>query len=267
MHKIRKDIYHIIFRTDTFWAKTFDIFILILILLSLIILSLQSVESINKEYGQILNSSEWLITILFTIEYLLRIYSSPRPMRYIFSFWGIIDLMAILPTYLTLFIAGTHFLSAIRGLRLIRIFKVLNLSSFEKESRILAQSLKASIKKIEIFLFVVFIIVVIIGTLMYYIEGPENGFTSIPKSIYWAIVTITTVGYGDISPQTGLGQFLSSLIMIIGYGIIAVPTGIVSAEMVKSTSKEQRTCPSCKAIITDADAKFCKYCGSPLKQE
>lgn len=256
-----------IFHVDTFWGKVFDIFLLLLIFLSIIILSLESVQKIKFEYGHLLSRTEWVITILFTLEYLLRVITSRRPWHYIFSFWGIIDLISILPTYIAIFVTGTHYFTVIRSLRLIRIFRVLNLSAFESESRILGKALRDSLRKIEIFLYTVMVMVIIIGTVMYFIEGEEHGFTSIPKSIYWAIVTLTTVGYGDISPQTGIGQFLASAIMIIGYAIIAVPTGIVSAEMVKSKAEniKKKKCSNCSSEIDDDDAKFCKYCGEKLE--
>lgn len=262
-------LYRIIFFTDTFWGKFFDIFILILIFLSIIVLSLESVEKFENKFGHIFYYIEWGITILFTIEYITRIIVSRNTYQYVKSFWGIIDLISILPTYIAIFISGAHFLAAIRSLRLIRIFRVLNLSSFEKEGRIITSALHRSFRKIGVFLYAILVIVLIIGTLMYFIEGSENGYTSIPVSIYWAIVTLTTVGYGDISPQTPLGQILASAIMIVGYAIIAVPTGIVSAEMTKAKiiNKYSRTCSYCKTEITDKNAKYCKNCGKKIIQE
>lgn len=269
MNNIRAKLYRIIFHVDTFLGKVFDIFLLLLIFLSIIILSLESVQKIKLTYGHLLSSTEWVITILFTVEYVLRVVTSEKPWNYIKSFWGIIDFLSILPTYIAIFVTGTQYFTIIRSLRLMRIFRVLNLSAFENESRILGKALRDSFRKIEIFLYTVIVMVIIIGTLMYYVEGAENGFSSIPKSIYWAIVTLTTVGYGDISPQTGVGQFLASVIMIVGYAIIAVPTGIVSAEMVKAKAENTKKlkCENCNSKIEDDDAKFCKYCGSILKKE
>ena len=267
MKNIKSKLYRIIFNVDTFWSKAFDVFLLILIFLSVILVALESVPKIEQQYGDLLFIAEWIVTILFTIEYILRIIVSHHTYKYVKSFWGIIDLLSILPLYIAIFISGAQVLSVIRSLRLIRIFRVLNLSSFENESKILGKAIKDSFKKIQIFLYTIIVLVVIIGTLMYYIEGAENGFVSIPKSIYWAIVTLTTVGYGDISPHTGLGQFLASSIMIIGYAIIAVPTGIVSAEMTKAKSenKKQIICKNCNSILEDEDAVFCKYCGKKIQ--
>lgn len=268
MKNLRSKLYRIIFHVDTFWGKVFDIFLLLLIFLSIIILSLESVQKIKLEYGTLLSRTEWVITIFFTLEYILRIATSKKPWNYIKSFWGIIDLLSILPTYVAIFVSGTHYFAIIRSLRLIRVFRVLNISSFENESKLLGKALRDSLRKIEIFLYIVMVMVVIIGTVMYFVEGAEHGFSSIPKSIYWAIVTLTTVGYGDISPQTGIGQFLASAIMIVGYAIIAVPTGIVSAEMVKSKAEYNhkiKTCESCGSENED-DAFYCKNCGEKLNK-
>jgi len=263
--KVKSEIYCVIFNVNTYWSKAFDVFLLILIFLSIIFVALESVPSIEQTYGELLFIAEWVVTVLFTIEYILRVIVSHHTYKYVTSFWGIVDLLSILPSYIAIFISGAHVLSVLRSLRLIRIFRVLNISSFEKESKILGKAIKDSFKKIQIFLYTVMVLVVIIGTMMYYIEGAENGFVSIPKSIYWAIVTLTTVGYGDISPQTGLGQFLASAIMIVGYAIIAVPTGIVSAGMVKAKSDNirKKKCNNCNGDI-EVDDKFCKYCGEKL---
>ncbi|MBN2890874.1 MAG: ion transporter, partial [Bacteroidales bacterium] len=243
MKDLKSKLYRIIFHVDTFWGKFFDVFLLILIFISVVLVALESVTSIKQNFGQLLFVSEWVITIIFTIEYILRIIVSWNTYKYVKSFWGIIDFISILPLYIAIFISGAHVLSVIRSLRLIRIFRVLNLSAFENDSKLLGKALRDSLRKIEVFLYIVLVMVIIIGTMMYYIEGAENGFTSIPKSVYWAIVSLTTVGYGDISPQTGIGQFLASAVMIIGYAIIAVPTGIVSAEMVNA--KSDNTIPKC----------------------
>lgn len=226
---------------------------------------LESVPSINHEYRQLLHIMEWLITIVFSIEYLLRIYVVKKPIRYIFSFYGIIDLLAVLPTYLSLIIVGSHSLVVIRAIRLLRVFRILKLSRYTVAGQNLTRALRSSREKIFVFLFFIINIVIIVGTLMYLIEGPEHGFNSIPSSIYWAIVTMTTVGYGDISPETPLGQFIASLVMIAGYAIIAVPTGIVTAEMMKNPgSSNTQVCPNCLHDKHDNDAEFCKKCGTKL---
>jgi voltage-gated potassium channel len=225
-----------------------------------------SVNHINRDYGEMLFYAEWFFTLLFSVEYILRIYSIGHPTKYIFSFYGIVDFISILPTYLSLIFVGSHYLITFRLLRMLRIFRVLKFAQYLGEANNLAHALRASKRKIFVFLFTVLIIVVIVGSLMYVIEGEENGFTSIPRSIYWAIVTLTTVGYGDISPQTPLGQILASLIMIVGYGIIAVPTGIVTAEYSKIsfTKVSTQACPNCSAEGHDPDAEYCKYCGAKL---
>jgi len=263
---LKSTLYRIIFFTDTFWGKFFDIFILILIFISIIVLSLESVTGVKQKFGLLLYYAEWSITILFTLEYIIRIIVSKNTYKYVKSFWGIIDLISILPTYIAIFLSGAHFLTAIRSLRLIRIFRVLNLSSFEKEGRTIITALNKSFKKIGVFLYAVLVIVIVIGTLMYFVEGSENGYTSIPRSIYWAIVTLTTVGYGDISPQTPVGQILASAVMIIGYAIIAVPTGIVSAEITKAKTEnnKSRICENCKQKIKDQEANFCPNCGEKM---
>jgi len=260
----RERLHEIIFEADTPAGKAFDIFLLILIALSVIAVLIDSVASIHLKYGSSLLIAEWVFTILFTIEYFLRIYSTNFPRKYIFSFYGIIDLLAILPTFLSLVFTGTQYLLVIRMLRLLRVFRVLKLARFVGASDVLGIAMKNSRHKIIVFLEVVLTMVVIMGSLMYLIEGPENGFTSIPISIYWAIVTLTTVGYGDIAPQTFLGQTLASVIMITGYAIIAVPTGIISVEMAKATRKNMQVCRNCGYSNHDDDARFCKICGTQL---
>ena len=226
---------------------------------------LESVESISNVYGAELRYIEWSFTILFTLEYIARLMAIGKPIKYVFSFYGIIDLISIIPTYLGLFITGTHTLSVIRSIRLLRVFRILKLVRFISEAETLLKALKASRAKIVVFLFAVLSLTFILGTVMYLIETPESGFTSIPISIYWAIVTLTTVGYGDIAPQTVLGQTLASLIMIIGYAIIAVPTGIVGAQLAKTTPRTNtQSCPQCSLEGHDNDAKYCKYCGGKL---
>ncbi len=262
----RLKLYEIIFEANTFAGKLFDIVLIIAIALSVLIVSLDSVKSLSEKYSVYFFYAEWILTVLFTIEYLLRIYSIGKPSKYIFSFYGAVDFLSILPTYLSLIFPGTHYLLVIRVFRVLRIFRILKFVQYISEAQTMAMALKASRKKITVFLFYVLVIVIIVGSIMYLIEGEENGFTSIPRSIYWAIVTLTTVGYGDISPQTELGQFLASLVMLLGYGIIAVPTGIVTVEYSKINGKgtSSEVCPNCGAEGHDPDAKYCKYCGSKL---
>lgn len=259
-------LHEIIFEADTTAGKTFDILLLITILMSIVVVMLDSVESIRMQHGQILIILEWCFTILFTIEYLLRLTCVGKPWLYMKSFYGIIDLLAIIPTYVSLLIPVSRYLLVIRALRMLRIFRVLKIIQYVDAGSILVKALQASRQKITVFLFTVLNIVIIMGSLIYLIEGPENGFTSIPLSIYWCIVTLTTVGYGDISPQTGIGQVIAAFIMIVGYGIIAVPTGIVSAEMIRTREKTVSTqsCPQCSSEGHSSDAKYCKNCGAKL---
>lgn len=263
---LRKKIYNIIFRSDTPAGRLFDLTLLFLILLSIVSVALESVATIRRDYLTYIHIIEWTCTIFFSIEYAFRIYAIKRPKQYIFSFYGLIDLVAFLPTYLSFFMAGTHFLVVVRAFRLLRVFRILKLSRFLSEGNILKQALQNSMHKIVVFLATVLTLVIIMGTVMYLIEGPHNGFENIPISIYWAIVTITTVGYGDVSPQSPLGQFFASILMIMGYGIIAVPTGIVSVEMAKATEQAKKRCPACRAAIYDSDANFCSNCGINLGQ-
>ena len=263
----RLKLHEIIFEADTPAGKWFDVVLIFSILLSVVAVMLDSVTGIRENYGSWFYTVEWFFTILFTIEYILRIVCVGRPIGYITSFYGIVDLLAIIPTYLSIVLPGSQYLLVIRILRILRIFRVLKLMQYISEARLLRQALRDSRRKITVFLFTVLTMVVIFGSLMYLIEGPVHGFTSIPRSIYWAIVTLTTVGYGDISPQTGLGQFLAALIMILGYSIIAVPTGIVTVAFAKVESKagfNTQACPHCSAEGHDRDAKFCKYCGARL---
>ncbi len=262
----RLKLHEVIFEADTPLGKLFDILLLVSIIASVVVVMLESVGSIKAEYGVFLTAAEWGFTILFSIEYILRLYSVVHPMMYARSFYGIVDLVSILPTFLSLIFPGTQYFITIRLLRMLRIFRILKFVQYLKEANQLSVALKASKRKILVFLFTVMILVVIVGSLMYLIEGEENGFTNIPLSIYWAIVTLTTVGYGNISPQTPIGQMLASIIMIIGYGIIAVPTGIVTSELVKGKRENVSTqaCRSCAAEGHDQDAKYCKYCGEEL---
>lgn len=262
----RHKLYEIIYEADTKAGKWFDLILLFAILLSVTAVMLESVNSIEAKYGEELRIIEWFFTILFTLEYIARLISIGKPLKYIYSFYGIIDLISIIPTYLGIFISGTHTLAIIRSIRLLRVFRILKLAQFINEANLLARALKASRPKIIVFLFALISLIFILGTLMYLIETPESGFTSIPRSIYWAIVTLTTVGYGDIAPQTVLGQTLASFIMIIGYAIIAVPTGIVGAEIAKSSAmyNNNQACPSCSLEGHANNAKHCKFCGARL---
>ncbi len=271
-HTWQTKLHEIIYEADTPAGKLFDIILLILILGSIVLVMLESVTEFANKHGDFLNIAEWIVTILFTIEYILRIISVKRPKEYIFSFYGIIDFLSTIPKYLSLFFIGTHALVALRALRLLRVFRVLKLARFVGESNKLIKSLKASRAKILVFLFAVFILSIILGTIMYLVEGSSSsGFTSIPRSVYWAIVTLTTVGYGDIAPVTPLGQFIAAIIMIMGYGIIAVPTGIVSVEYAKKelekTSTNTQTCQNCNAINHTDGANYCYNCGAPLHFE
>jgi voltage-gated potassium channel len=254
--------YDIIFGADTIEGRRFDIWLLWAILASVLAIMAESVPSIDKRYGNELRIMEYGFTILFTIEYLVRIYISHNPKKYILSFWGIIDLVSTIPTYLAFFFAGPGVFSVLRIVRMLRVFRVLRLTSFLVEARGLGQAIKRSSAKIVVFFGIVLISVVVMGTAMYIIEPEESGFTSIPRSIYWAIVTITTVGYGDIAPTTALGQFLSAVLMILGYAVIAVPTGIVSVEL--NQKQLDHACQQCGNNENDVDAKYCKRCGNQL---
>ncbi|MFH1568466.1 MAG: ion transporter [Gemmatimonadota bacterium] len=257
----------VIFEADTPAGKAFDVALLVAILTSVLAVLLESVAAIRLHHGAALHVLEWGFTVIYSAEYLLRLICVGRPLRYAFSFYGIVDVLAIAPTYLSLLVTGTHSLLVIRALRLLRIFRVLKLVQFIGEAARLQAAMAASARKIVVFLGAVLTVVVIIGALMYMIEGEESGFTSIPQSIYWAIVTMTTVGYGDVAPATVLGKILASALMITGYGIIAVPTGIVSAELVSraAPAASTRACPECAAEGHDADARHCKYCGAGLQ--
>lgn len=261
----QRKLHTVIYEADTFGGKVFDIALLIAILISIVAVMLESVPSIQKDHGELLVNIELTLTILFSIEYVLRIISIKKPLKYVFSFYGIVDLLSILPTYLTMFGDYKH-LSVIRGLRLIRIFRIFKLGRFLSQGTEIASALRSSRPKIVVFSLTVLVICIIMGTIMYLVESPEAGFTSIPRSIYWAIVTLTTVGYGDISPLTALGQGIASIIMLLGYAIIAVPTGIVTAELTRIDKKEHTTqnCPHCLKEGHDKDAKHCKYCGEKL---
>ncbi len=264
----KENLYHIIFETNTRAGKTFDVIIIVLIVISILAVILESVKSIQQNFGEVFQYLEWIITIIFTFEYIMRLIVVRHPFKFVFSFFGIIDFLSFLPSYIGLFIAGTHGLIVIRALRLLRIFRVFKLNRYINESNLLIKAMKASRFKISIFLYAVLMIIIIIGAVMYLVEGSQNGFDSIPRSMYWVIVTITTVGFGDIVPQTILGQFIASFIMILGYAIIAVPTGIVTVEIGKAKvnirQQQSVVCPECLKEGHEIDAKHCKYCGSVL---
>lgn len=261
--------HEIIYEADTPAGKRFDIVLLLLIVLSVVLVMLESVESIRSQYSQFLDKCEWAITVLFTIEYVARIWVVQRPWRYVTSFFGVIDLLSLLPKYISFFFMSSGSLVALRALRLLRVFRILKLSRFIGESNFLMAALRASRAKISVFLFTVIILCIIFGTIMYLVEGEENGFSSIPRSVYWCIVTLTTVGYGDIAPMTSLGRFIASLIMIMGYGIIAVPTGIVTSEMSQqhqNPDTNTQACPHCMTETHLDNALYCHHCGKTLNE-
>ncbi len=260
-------LHETIYESNTAAGKTFDIALLIFIIGSIIVVMLDSIKEYHQQYGELFWLLEWIFTGLFTIEYLLRLISLRKPLKYVYSFFGIIDLLAIIPSYLSIINVGAQSLLVLRALRLLRVFRIFKLTHFLTEMEFLKSSIYSSLKKISIFMLVVLSMVIIMGSIMYLVEGGENGFHSIPDSIYWAIVTITTVGYGDISPATPLGKFLASIMMFIGYGIIAVPTGILTTDIAMAVRKKKpghETCPGCGKEDHDNDAKFCKYCGTGL---
>jgi voltage-gated potassium channel len=263
----RSWLYDVIFLHDTPAGKTFDVTLIAAILVSVAIVMLESVQSIEEGFGGILRWAEWVFTILFSIEYLVRLTTARRASQYAFSFFGVVDLLAVLPTYLSLLVPGGHFLIAIRVLRVLRVFRVLKLAQYVGEARTLGAALRASRYKITVFLFTVLTVMVVVGSLMFLIEGPPAGFDSIPRSVYWAIVTLTTVGYGNIAPLTAVGQTLAALLMIMGYGIIAVPTGIVTVELAHQArlADTPAGCTSCGAKEHEGDALFCRRCGAHLE--
>jgi voltage-gated potassium channel len=264
----RERVRIIIFEADTPAGKAFDVVLLAAIVASVVAVMLDSVAPVRANHGRALDAAEWVFTLLFTVEYALRLVCVPVPGRYARSFFGVVDLLAILPTYLSVLLPGAESLIVIRGLRLLRIFRVFKLGRFLGEASLLRQALADSRHKVTVFLGAIAILVTILGTAMYLIEGEAHGFTSIPTSVYWAVVTMTTVGYGDIAPQTVVGKALATLVMILGYSIIAVPTGIVTAEIVESAVASRkvstRSCPQCLAEGHDRDARFCKACGAAL---
>lgn len=275
LHGWRRRAYEVIFESDTPAGRAFDVALIVVILLSVGAVMLESMAATRARYGDWLYAAEWAFTLLFTAEYALRLTCVGRPLRYATSFFGVVDLLAVLPTYLSLLVPGAQYLLVIRVLRVVRVFRVLKLAAYLTEAQVLLQALRASRRKIEVFLVTVLSLVVVMGSLMYLVEGEEHGFTSIPRSVYWAVVTLTTVGYGDISPGTALGQFLATVIMIMGYAIIAVPTGIVTVELAHQREAAAPLapaeavaagppCPGCGHARHDADAAFCKRCGTRL---
>lgn len=263
---VQKKLFEVIFEAETTSGRFFDIALIWAIILSVIAVMLESVAAIRANLSGVLRQAEWIFTALFTLEYLLRIICVKKARQYIFSFFGIVDFLAIIPTYVSLLVPGTQFLLVIRLLRILRVFRVLKLMPYMSQANTLMRALRASRHKIAVFIFTVMTLVIIIGSLMYVIEGEAHGFTSIPRSIYWAIVTLTTVGYGDISPQTNLGQMLAALVMILGYGIIAVPTGIVTVELSQAAKQSgtEVVCSDCKKAGHELDARFCMRCGARL---
>ncbi|WP_421871297.1 ion transporter [Marinoscillum sp.] len=262
-HRLRTRLYIIVFGTDTPAGKLFDVILLIAILLSIIVVMLESVGELRSSYLDVFLLLEWTFTGLFTIEYLLRIFITRKPSNYVFSGLGLIDLVALLPTYISIFISGGTYLVVIRAIRLLRVFRILKLTRYLEEAKLLGHALQGAQRKILVFMGAVSTLVVITGTLMYLIEGGENGFTSIPRSIYWAVVTVTTVGYGDIAPQTILGQTFATLLMLTGYAIIAVPTGIMTSEIGKLERKKDRRCERCMEE-NPRNANYCNKCGERL---
>ncbi|MET0855759.1 MAG: ion transporter [Telluria sp.] len=267
----RRRLYNIVFEADTKSGRTFDIALVIAIIVSIIVVVLDSVPSLNARHNMKVNALEWGITILFTAEYIARLVCVRHPIRYATSFFGIIDLLSVLPTYFSLFVPEAAVLLDIRILRLLRVFRIFKLTLYINEYTMLGGALRASGRKILVFLSVVLMAVLILGTVMYVVEGPKHGYTSIPVAMYWATVTMTTVGYGDITPQTGLGKLIASFMMLLGWGILAVPTGIVTAEMTsqrmglrRAARESRRTCDACHTKGHDAKSKFCKDCGAAL---
>lgn len=263
----RTRLHEVIYESDTTAGKAFDVTLLVLILSSIVVVIMDSSQPLHQLYGDTFIKLEWGFTLLFTVEYILRLVCIQKPWRYVFSFLGLIDLLSIVPGYLSIFYAGAHSLLVLRALRLLRIFRIFKLSHYLSEMQFLGGAIKGSLKKISIFMLIVLMLVVIMGSIMYLVEGGKNGFFSIADSIYWAIVTITTVGYGDISPVTPVGKFVASVIMLMGYAIIAVPTGILTTEMalsMKSRDQQRQACQSCGREGHDSNANYCKFCGEKL---
>jgi voltage-gated potassium channel len=266
MRPLRERLHDIIFQHDEPAERAFDVVVIVAILLSVLVVMLDSVESISAAYGDVLYAAEWLFTLLFTVEYLLRLWTAKRPLAYARSFYGVVDLLSVLPTWLSILFPPGRFLVVLRALRVLRVFRILKLAEYVEQGAVLSAALRASRYKITVFVSTVLIVTVIVGSLMYLIEGPASGFSSIPQSVYWAVVTLTTVGYGDVAPAGPLGKALAATLMIMGYGIIAVPTGIVTLELDRASraSAPRRACPGCGVDRHDADATFCKHCGTAL---
>jgi len=262
----RTALHRVIFGAETPAGRWFDVILIFSILASVAVVMLDSIQTVQSDHGRLLNGLEWFFTFLFTVEYVLRLLCSPRPGRYATSFFGVVDLVSLLPTYLAVLFPAGRFFIVLRILRILRVFRVLKLVQYVGEASVLQRALWASRRKIIVFLFALLTLVIVLGSLMYVIEGEANGFTSIPRSVYWAVVTLTTVGYGDISPRTNLGQMLAMVIMILGYSIIAVPTGIVTAEITYAGKEKIGfvRCPGCGAGGHDGDAGHCKFCGAAL---
>lgn len=267
---LRLRLYRVIFESDTDAGRRFDLLLIAAILVSILIVLVDSVHTYSVRYGDIIDMLEWSFTLLFTVEYAARLYCVQKPLRYATSFFGIIDLLSVLPTYLAFFFPELHALLDVRILRLIRIFRILKLTLYLQEYQVLVNAVSASRRKIFVFLSIVLMVVLVMGTIMYVVEGPENGFTSIPQAMYWAVVTMTTVGYGDMSPKTDIGRAIASIMMLIGWGVLAVPTGIVTAEMTTqrltrvTVAMGRRRCEACGSEGHEADARFCKDCGAAL---
>ncbi|MEZ4334808.1 MAG: ion transporter [Myxococcota bacterium] len=266
---LRHGAYHVIFESEPGWGRVFDVVLIAAILASVLAVMLESVAGIRHEHAGLLVACEWIFTLLFSVEYVARLWCLRAPRVYVLSFFGVVDLLSVLPAYLSLLLPGGQFLTVVRILRVVRVFRVLKLARYMSEANVLLSALRASRYKISVFVVTVVSIVVVVGSMMYVIEGPENGFTSIPSGIYWAIVTLTTVGFGDITPRTPLGQALASVVMILGYGIIAVPTGIITAELTASARAQEATeagCGGCGLGAHESDARFCRRCGQALRR-
>lgn len=262
-----KKVYEIIFESDTFWGKIFDELLLLMIMLSILVVMLESMSEMRMRFGSFLSRAEWFFTIIFTIEYILRIISSPDPKKYIFSFLGIVDFLSIIPTYIAITFPEAQPLIVIRAIRLLRIYRILKLYRFVRAGNLLLLAIRNSIRKILIFMMFIMVLVIMLGSIMYVVENADNGFYNIPLSIYWAVITLTTVGYGDIVPVTGLGQFIATFIMLLGYSIIAIPTGIVSVEISRSVGERysrSKVCSYCEETLHEPEANFCKTCGARL---
>lgn len=270
LEKLKGKLHQVIFGTDTPAGKAFDIALILLIAASVLVVILESIPKVKSDYLQYFDSVEWFFTVVFTLEYLLRVWISRKPLSYVFSFFGIIDLMTVLPTYVSLLIPGAESLLVIRMLRLLRVFRIFKMVRFIHEAHLILLALQSSLRKITVFIMTVMTLVTIMGTLMYLVEGEHSGFSSIPAGMYWAIVTVTTVGFGDITPSTGLGQFIASILMLMGYAIIALPTGLVTAEFVAQKREAEGegkilTCNNCAYVETDLNANFCKRCGESFE--